>query len=177
MSRTLPPPVILSTFSREAMGTIMASSVSAAPGTGLSWATNYIQYVPCFVSEPFTCVKSFVYTGTTGTGNVQVGYYREDFTRVFATASTAHGTTAGLLEIDNTDVQIPAGRGYLALWGSVSTDTYFGWATANIDFMRARIHGVCQETNASGLVDPMTPVAFNGGSIIMFGISSRTLVV
>jgi hypothetical protein len=87
---------------------------------------NLAIYVPIRVRYPVTIRKLWVPSGTTGTGNFDLGLYNAAGTRLVSTGSQAKGTSAVEQVIDVTDTPIAAGLYYLAICADSGTDTYYG---------------------------------------------------
>jgi hypothetical protein len=113
-----------------------------------TWGTNnLIVYVPMPVRQRAIAVKLWFGSGTVGTGNVQMGLYDQPGTQLVETTSVAKITSLDEQVMDITDTTIGPGLYYVALWASVSTDTFF---CAQPAAPGPAAYGVRTETNAGG---------------------------
>jgi len=83
--------------------------------TVATWTANRAIYIPFHAEVAHTIKRIAFYTGTTITGNIDVGLYDMDGTRRVSSGSTALvGTSQGQV-IDITDESLSAGRYYMAM--------------------------------------------------------------
>lgn len=99
--------------------------------TSATWySANGAIYCPVIVRSGVVVKKLWVATGTTGTGNVDVGLFNATGVKLTSSGAIAHGTTNTELVSDVTDVTIAPGIYYLGVSASNSTDTFFGVSVA-----------------------------------------------
>jgi hypothetical protein len=125
-SRARPGELIISPFGYQSLATSLAVLVNNDVGP-LAWPTaNVVIYVPFWVPDAITIYKMFLGIGT-GAGNVDVGIYADDGTRLVSAGTTAAvGSTATLI-FNITDTNLARGRYYLAaVADTVTTLTIFG---------------------------------------------------
>lgn len=103
-------------------GTIPNISIALASA---AWpTTNKILYCPIRVPSPLTVLQMYTNNGTTVSGNVDVGIYTLDGTRLMNSGSVAQSGTSAIQTINTTDVTIGPGVFYLALQVSNTTATF-----------------------------------------------------
>lgn len=89
------------------------------------WGTQYrAVYVPLRVRQRVTVRKLWVFHGSTGTGDFDVGIYDAAGTRLVSTGSTAKTAATAVKVVDVTDTVVGPGLYYLALNADSATDTY-----------------------------------------------------
>lgn len=97
----------------------------------LAWPSQYqAVYVPVAVRSRVVAKKMWFGSGSTGTGNLDIGIYDAAGTRLVSTGSTAKDTTNGVRWLDITDTTLLPGLYYLALNSDSTTDTY-KWTNSN----------------------------------------------
>jgi hypothetical protein len=101
------------------------TNITNAINTNIAWpAANFAIYVPVVVKHMVTVRKLWFSSGTTGTGNIDMGIYSRAGARVINSGSIAKGTAATEQVIDITDTLLKPDLYYLALQGSNGTDTF-----------------------------------------------------
>lgn len=163
----LPSPM-LSSISPESLG--RSALPGSTPGSAAWSTTNRIVYVPFAIDAAVTVYKLWWLNGATvGTNNLQAAVYNGAFSRLINGTSTL-SAGANICQYDDiTNVGLPAGRYYMALWCNGTTATTFrGVVAASM--------GIYYETNASGPQATGTPVApaSNGPVIPVFGLQLRS---
>lgn len=133
-------------------------------------------YVPFELAEPLTVVKGFWLNGATAAGNIDIGIYKEDGTKVVSMGNTAQGTVNIIQEVDITDTFLPApARYFMGLACSLGTATLFSIApTAPI----CKAWGIYTQATASPLPSPATfALDATWAYVPLFGFSTQTRVV
>jgi hypothetical protein len=169
-SPSLPPPLMLTTFSRAAAGAAFAGQAAAAPASGAIGVAATVVF-PVFVEERITLVKAFVMNGATISGNFDIGIYDDGFNLIVSTGSTAQAGANTVQEVDIADFTLDAGAYHLGFALDSATATYFLLSTP------FALTGGANFQTASPFPLPATFVS--GGSTsgtLLFGFSQRTLV-
>lgn len=131
-------------------------SLSGNPTAGGTWpAANRAIFVPIVVDEIVTVSKIAVLP-TVQSGNLDVGIYREDGTRLVSAGSTAVGTAGAVQVIDITDTVLDPGVYFLALCVDNTTAAFQRQATGAGNYLQ--ICGVQQQ--AVGAVTLPNPATF-----------------
>lgn len=172
-----PAPRTISTISKESLG--LASSFRGA-GTSVTvassrgWpAANLALYFPVILTTTFTAKKLVRANGSTLTGNVDVGIYAADGTRLVSAGSTAISGSSMPQEWDITDLVMAPGLYYLA--ASASATTAHIWGTVfegGAAYKGAQAFAVRQEAAAHPLPATATMTAIataNANQIFYFG--------
>lgn len=135
--------------------------------TGNSWpANNRAIYVPIAVPAQFTVARFFV-GNSNATGNVDLGLYTFDGTRLISTGSTARAGTNVVQYIDVTNQSFPAGSYYLAMVLSTTSGSVLASGGPPI-VAELQTCGILQEDlGATALPATMSPAAYT--SLITFG--------
>lgn len=160
------PPLFLGTWSRY--GPLVDIAHAGGPSLSSSgWATNYITYQPIVIPWPYPVKRFFIYNGTAANGNVDMGLYSRDGSKVVSTGSFAQAGTSAL-QYANASYLIPPGSYYLALGLSASSATAFMAFITNGN----RQMGIQEQAGTFPLPNVMTPAAV---STIVFPVFGMTL--
>ncbi len=154
---------------------------STAAGVASGWAStawpsaNRAYYYPVVVAVPVVVTKLFVANGATASGNLDVGLYTVDGTRLLSTGSTAQAGTAAIQAVDVTDTLIGAGLYYLALSHSNTVGTYM---RVSLNANLKRLHGVMQQASALPLPATATFATAAGSYLAPVGMlcAPRTVI-
>jgi hypothetical protein len=111
------------TFSAECLGAHLTSS--SGVGSAAYPAADRAHFLPFRVNRPTLITKLMAYNGSTASGNIDVGIYSHDGTRLVSTGSTAQSGTSALQVFDVTDTWLGPGRFYLAVAMDNTTGTLF----------------------------------------------------
>lgn len=137
------------------------------PGTSAWPAANRALYVPFTVTDQTWVRRLWTMSGN-ATGNVDLGIYGADWTRLVSTGSQAQGATNTVNFYSVTAICLPPGRYYLAeAYASTTATPYRVSATAY-----AIMQGVYQEANALPLPATATPVIAAAEFLPFFGFST-----
>jgi hypothetical protein len=173
-SLTEPSRMFVTAWSRLSIGGELAALAVAAPAS-VAWGTaNLARFVPFVLPRPVTVLKMFWYNGATVSGNVDVGIYNESLTRLVSMGSTAQVTINVIQEANVTDIELPAGRYYMALASSSATATFFCGVPS---IQLGKSLGLAQQASALPLPATATLVANAAAILPYFGFATRTLVV
>lgn len=164
--------VMVSTFGWESLGCMPIIGGGVSSNT---WPTaNKAIYVPFRLSAPFTFNSISTPLGTSS-GNLDLGVYAADGTRITSKGSTAAVANVNTLSVSSTT--IGPGLFYLAMAADNTTLAVYGYkltATAATGLIRAV--GVCEQTTAFALPSTATFAAFTGTLIPIIGITNRSVV-
>jgi hypothetical protein len=106
-------------------------SIVTAYNDVATWPTaNMAIYVPILVPSRVVVVKLWFASGSTGTGNVDMGLYDASGNAVVSATAAAKITSANEQIFDVTDTPVGPGRYYVALSASNNTDTFTGCLAA-----------------------------------------------
>ena len=142
-------------------------------------AVNMAIFVPFQIAEPVTVVKLWVRNGTAVAGNLDMGIYLPDGTRVVSKGSTAQAGIDELQNMDITDTLLQAGNYYLGINSDTSgatqkvythnhATTIAGWWAAAGCYQQA--------VGALALPSTATFAAFGQLHVPWMGWSARSLV-
>lgn len=172
------PPLWVTLYHMQSLGYQLRANGSAAPASGAYDVTNRIHYFPIVLPTPSTLYRTFWLNGATvGTNNFQVGIYNDNDagtdgpgTALFRGTSTLSAGTANRPQyVNETDTPIPAGRFWLAIWGSGTTATIFRQVLSATFARNLLSFG---ETNAGGLPTTATPVQQATSFLPVFGFTT-----
>lgn len=137
-SGSFPPHSILSTADPQ-FAPIAAASLrnnTQFSTSGAVQVANAAIFQPYMLPQRFLAVKMAITTGTTPSGNVDVGIYDRWGTRLVSIGSTAIGAASTRQEFDITDTVLEPGLIYIAFAGSATTVTTLNGGSTH-DQMRA----------------------------------------
>lgn len=101
------------------------------PTTSFAWGVQYRAiYVPIRIPRQVVVLELGYTSNTVGTGDVDVGIYDAEGTRLVSTGSTAKIATASTHAIDVTNTTLQPGLYYLGLSNSTTTDTFSTYSVA-----------------------------------------------
>lgn len=170
-------PIIIATFSLCSVGGHNPGGVAAAGFSSVASAAyptaNKAIYVPFRLSAPIVAVKLFSHNGATVSGNIDVGIYDEQGTRLVSSGSIAQAGTSVLQEFDIADTSLSPGLFYLAVALDNTTATLFR-STPSAIFLRC--NGVAEQTSAFALPATATFAAMSSAYLPFVGLSARTLL-
>lgn len=158
-------------LSLESIGS--ASGGFSTPLASTTWGTaNLAKYIPFRISQPYQVANAFCLNGATATGNVDIGIYDADGTRLASTGATAlSGTTA--IQTIALSVLLGPGQFWLAMSCSASTTTFLA-SSYNANCMKAM--GCYQQTSAHALPATATFATIVAATLYMFGITNQSVV-
>lgn len=161
----MPLPTI-TPFSQESVISTAAFGLNNF-ASGAYTAANLALYIPFRLQHPIVVTKLFSSNGATASGNIDVGIYSADFTRVVSSGSTAQSGTDLNQLFDIADTLLGVGDFYLAVAMNNNTGTlYRTTSTFNI----LRVAGMLRQTSAFPLPAVATPVALTASYTPMFGL-------
>lgn len=167
-------PLVITPWSRWSIGksplqpnTQMDATASAA------WpSANLAIYVPFFTPVPFIAANMFTMNGATASGNIDIGIYAADGTRLVSKGSTAQAGTSQTQAFAVSAVLAP-GDYYMALAMDGTTGTAFRSA---INARLAETLGCFTQAAAFPLPANATFAAYSQAYLPVFGVTSRSFV-
>lgn len=177
-SAGMPTPAYVDTLGPYGVGVQLGAMAATAPASATEIGANGALFVPIVIPTACTAVKLWHMNGSSVTGNIDMGIYNEDGTKVVTNGAVAQSGTTTIQAFDIADTALAAGRYYLGVGVSSASATHFGATISSASLMRAL--GVVQDSAgySSGLVATAT-FAGPGASfthVPWMGISLRTLV-
>ena len=171
--RGLPALPTIHTLSLEAIGLGLGVAFTAAASATYAF-TNRAHLIPFHINFPITVTKLFSVNGATASGNIDVGIYSADLTRIVSAGSTAQAGTNAVQVFDITDTILGAGDFYLAIAMDNTTGTVFR-ATGGVANMRRA--GMLQMNTAFPLPTTITPASVTQSFAPMIGLRQRGTVL
>jgi hypothetical protein len=157
-------------MSPAAAGDVAMAGIYPVVGNNNWPAADRAIFVPFVLHEPMVVQRMAVFNALTATGNVDVGIYTEDGTRLVSAGSTAMSGTVAIQSF-SISITLAPGRYYMAL--------AFSSASANIKAATTSLGstyacGILQMASAFPLPATATFAAPTSAYIPAFGISSRS---
>ena len=146
----LQPPRVITPWSLESIGAKlygMGAGNMTGVGSTAYPSANLAIYIPFTIAKPIVVVKLFSYNGATVSGNIDMGIYTADGTRLVSIGSTAQATTSNVQEFDISDTLLNAGLYYLAVAKNDTTGTLFAVASGSAVAALATM-GIAQQASA-----------------------------
>lgn len=172
------PLVTISPFSMESLGPYLAAGQTGANVNGTTsqvWpSANLALFIPFYVSRRTTITQIFCLNGATVAGNLDVGIYTQDGTRIVSSGSTAQAGANAIQALSITATQLSAGVYYMAMSMSSATATIF--RTTLFNNTATRSIGVAQMASALPLPATATFASATFGTIPLFALTTRTVI-
>jgi len=163
---------LISTASPESLGPEIAAFGLTNAGT--TWpSANLAIYIPFVLQSPITVVKMFVLNDDAVSGNIDVGIYNTDGTRLVSSGSTTHADTNAMQVFDVTDTTLAAGYYFFACALDNTTGKLSRWPVPSD---RERAMGIHVQTSAFALPSTATFAAATGDDAPMIGLSVDTVL-
>jgi hypothetical protein len=121
----------------------------STPSSGAFPASNDALFVPVVIKQTVLIKRLFSLNGATASGNIDVGIYSEDGSRIVSSGSTAQSGTSIPQFFDITDLVITPGRYYFAVAMNNTTGTLFRVTTGVI--ARFQCLGLAKQATAFAL--------------------------
>jgi hypothetical protein len=166
----LPAPPIINVNSTEAGFGAYGSGAS----TGAWPANNRAFFVPFSIWEPIAVTYMFIWN-ITASGNIDLGIYTIDGTRLASTGSTAlsgNNTTQGVA----LSLELAPGRYYMGVACSTTGYTAAIQSTSLVELTRCRAGGCVQMDTAFPLPATATFAELTSAYVPMFGLSTRSFI-
>ncbi len=126
------------------------------------------------ISMPFLAVKMMIYNGGTVSGNVDVGVYTSEGTKVVTSGTTAHTGTSTTQIFDITDTLLNPGLYYLAC--AFDNNTALIAHSGNLAINNARTVGIRQASSSFVLPTAVTFEALASAYVPSIHISGSTVI-
>ncbi len=171
-----PARVIISSLSANSIGgaTGYTSLGTSAPASATWPVANEALFIPFRIAEPILVQQLFWQNGATVTGNMDVGIYSVDGTRLISSGSTAMSGANVIQAVDVTDTLIGAGVYYFALVGnSAANCTTF---RKNPSLNQLKCHGMASQTASFPLPATVTLASLTQGYVPIVGLIARTVI-
>jgi len=152
------------------------SVADAAGNASATWpASNRILYQPFRLPTPITIAQLYCYNGTAVSGNVDIGIYMLDGSKIITTSSVAQAGTSALQLFDITDTLIGPGTFYMGITLDNTTGTLFRVALTVL--ASAQVMGVLEENPGGfGLPSTATFGSISASYIPLIGMTPRTVL-
>ena len=163
---------VISSLSVESVG--VGVSCLGGGGSSAVWpVANQACFVPFQVYVPSLIQQLMIWNGTAVSGNVDVGVYTQDGTRVVSSGSTAQAGTSQVQAFNVTDTQIPPGSYYMAQVLDNATGTFLRPPMTAVE---AAVLGVLAQTSAFPLPSTATFAAAISTGVPQIAAFLRSLV-
>lgn len=150
------------------------SIATTTPTTSTTWPTaNLALYCPIVLDDLMLVKNIIIANGAAVSGNVDVGIYAADGTRLVSSGSTAQAGTNVSQVFDVTDTQLGPGLYYLAIALDNTTGTVFG---KTIVAAIGQLAGMAQQASAFPLPATATFASLTALVHPNIGIATKTLV-
>lgn len=165
---SLMPIYSINTLSDQSIGTILAAIVGGSAPASAAWpAANDAIFVPFLITQPILVKRLFVMNGNTATGNIDMGVYTDDGSRIVSSGSLLQSGTNVPQYFNVTDFVLTPGNYYFAEAMSNVTGTS---GRINISVSRSRTFGILKATGSFALPPTVTFTTVTSGLIPMVGI-------
>ncbi len=156
-------------------GGVLCGLGSNAAGTSGAWpAANLALFMPFVVTRPVVIENLAVVNGSTASGNIDMGLYAADGTRLVSVGSTAQAGTSAAQVFDITDTLLGVGRYYLALALDNATGTVQRAVASNA--VIGRFAGMLEQTSAFPLPATASFAAYTRTALPNMAALARTTV-
>lgn len=171
-----PPGVILSNIGEQSGGDIFSRLISTNSSTSAStaWlAANLGIFYPVIVEFPFLVRQMAWENGATASGNIDVGIYDENGTRLVSSGTTAQAGVSTIQVVDVTDTWLLPGLYYFGMSASAITVTILA-TTPGVQ--SCRVSGIQENTAAFVLPSTVAFTASTRSWVNCIMASSRTVL-
>ncbi len=163
------PPIAVSSFMLDGCA-LEACTLSTVAVASAAWpSANLAIFMPFTIRVPTPVVRFFWANGSTVTGNMDVGIYTPDGTRIASQGSTAQTGFASLLQFPtaiSTKVILPPGPYYFGAACSGTTNAGFG---QTVTAAEGRMAGLLQMATAIPLPATATFAQWSGTLLPIVG--------
>lgn len=170
-------PIMVTPLSRWSIGDqLAAGDIPAISSGNMNGANNRAFAYPLVIPAPCVIVKAFIHNGASVAGNVDIGLYYENYTKVVTAGGAAQVGVNLIQEFDLTDTVVQPGRYYLV--GSASgAATAKQWVYGG-EYRLALMGCFVAETAypLPATLTPTAPTTLSVGVVNLMGLSLRTLV-
>ncbi len=148
--------------------------IAAATPSSAAWPTaNTAYYIPFRIPHGMIVANMFIINGATINGNLDIGIYSTDGTRLISSGSTAHAG-ANIIQTVAISITLGAGLFYMALAfdGNTATVGYCGLGHARW----TRCAGIVQQANAFVLPATATFATCTTSVAWQMGLTGRSFI-
>lgn len=131
-------------------------------------------YIPFFVSKQITFTTLFTVNGATTSGNIDLGVYDANGTKIVSSGSTAQSGASALQKVTVASTSIGPGIFYLAM--SVDNVTATVYRTIGGQVLRTKMTGMAEQASAFVLPATATFATLTPDFIPMVGLSVRSSI-
>lgn len=137
-------------------------------------SANRAIFIPFEVEHPYLVTQMYTFNGTAAAGNIDLGVYSEDGTRIVSTGSTAQSGTTTYQIVDVTDTMIGRGCFYMALALSSASGTNSRFTSATT--ITGLASGMMIQDTAFALPATATFAATTSTYFPVFGLTGYSVV-
>ena len=169
------PLVTMHTHSPQAIGTELATAAGklSTAASAVYPTANLALFIPFWLGTSHTAVQLFCWNGATVSGNIDVGIYAADGTKLVSSGSTAQAGVNVLQAFDIADTVLGPGNYYLAVAMDNTTGTLFRLNIAN---RTVSGFGCLQQASAFALPAVATFAAYTTSYQPVIGFSTRAVL-
>lgn len=173
------PMVTIHTLSPEAgvgLGIFNGANVGMDGYSSSAWpaGANTAVFIPFLVGKEITFSTMFWVNGTVVSGNVDVGVYSQDGTKIVSKGSTAQSGTSAIQIVTVTTTTIGPGLYYLALVLDNATGTIASYPIGQV--LKTKFTGAAQMASAFALPSSATFATLGQDSLPLVGLSTRSTI-
>lgn len=139
-------PLVIHPFQSHTTNEAAITSLAATTASSTLSSSNIVLY-QVVVTEPYRVRRFWWQNGVTVNGNVDVGVFAEDGTRIASTGSTAQSGSSTMQQV-SADFTLGIGRYWIGLASTSSTGTFAGKTGTGVNMLSVR--------DASGLAMHVT---------------------
>jgi hypothetical protein len=143
-------------------------------GAGSYPAANIAIFVPFRIGQPIKFSTMFIYNGASVSGNIDVGVYACDGTKIVSTGSTAQAGTSSIQTFTVTTTELDSGLFYFAVAMDNATGTLYRHAPSPAAMVN--FQGVAQMAAAFPLPATATLATTAYGYAPLVGLTIRSFV-
>lgn len=167
------PLVHVSTLAMTSVGSLPIGTASA-PASAAYPTANLAILVPFRIGRPMTVTTMFAYNGSAVSGNIDLGIYSADGTKIVSTGSTAQSGTSVIQSISVTSTQIGSGQFYMAVALDNTTGTLLQIPAKNAPANASM--GLSQMASAFALPATVTFATCANNYVPIIGLTGRSVV-
>lgn len=171
----LPDPLVhISTLSECSVGGIQWGALSATSG---AWPTNNKAiYIPFRLTRPFVFDKLFILNGATASGNIDLGVYSADGTKIVSKGSTAQSGTNAIQSLAVSSTELGPGLFYMAAAFSSTSGTSFRINPSVSGITVINQAGIAMQTSAFALPATATFASAVDTYVPIMGLTGRSVI-
>lgn len=178
----LDSPPLITLGSRLAAGAGLRMLGAGAASSGASpWsdAANSVLAFPFVLEKQTTIYKGFGVTGTSPSGNFEVGIFDDAFAKIVSSGSVAAGAVASIpVMADLTDTTLSSGLYYAGMsFDATTTNRWFRWSVATTGTAFWQLLGCFKHASAApgSFPSTATPADMTNVAFPLFGLITRSV--